>query len=74
MCNYERWIHKKYLNNKRILSKLINVEPICVPEFWVSIIGVSGAIYLSVNTTTDFGLSFSELPDEEPVGTVFLES
>jgi len=72
MNNHERLIHKKCLKSKKAPSKLINVEPIRVPAFWVSI--VSGSISLSVNTTTDCGRSFSGLLAEGPVDTIFLKT
>jgi len=48
------------------------VEPIRVPEFGVSI--VSGSIFLSVNTTTDVGRSFSGLLAEDTVDTILLKT
>jgi len=74
MYYYEKLIHKKYLKSKRTLSKLINMEPICVPAFWILTVGVSGAIYLSVNTTTDFGRSITGLPVERTVDTIHLKT
>jgi len=50
------------------------VEPICVPAFSILIVGVSGAIYLSVNTTTDCGRSFIGLSVEGTVDTVLLKT
>jgi len=44
-----------------------------VPTLGVSIDGVSGAIYLSVNTTTDWGRKFNGSPDEETVDIILLK-